>query len=393
MRSQPKVDIDKRIKVAVLDHSIGQGSAIGALLWGMVSGLVAKGYDITVYGGSWEGVEPAPVRMVRVPVIRRPLFLLFVSFHFASLARYWSHRLRGRDYDITIGIESNFLFPVVCYAHFCHTAYLRNEWDSVKTKGWLRLVRWLNHRLRALLEPWVYRKAQWIVVPSHGLKREIEREFPFTKGKLKVIPNFVEWQKMQVPVEFDRSTFRASLGYGDNDVVAVFVALGDFARKGLDHVFAALTKVSPDLKLLVVGGRAHELNGWRKRARAMGIDGRVKLVGLQKDIRPYLWVGDVFVFPSAKEIFPLAVLEAAAAGLPLVVTRLYGVEEFMRDREMGYVVERDPQAIASALMRFTVLPKEQQLQMGAKAREAVKSYTPEAFIDAWSNFLQSLIRS
>lgn len=393
MRSQTKGD--KSIKVAVFHHDVGQGTAIGALLERLVLGLVTKGFDITVYSGEGENLEPAGIHLIKIPVIKRPLVLLFTSFHLMSLVRYCWHRLRGKDYDIVIGVESNFLFPVVCYPHFCHKVYLRHEWSLVKTKteGWLRLLRWLYHKLQALLEPWVYRKAQCIVVPSQGLKQEIEREFPFTVGKVKVIPNFVEWQKMQAPVEFNRSTFRVSLGYKEDDIIAVFVALGNFERKGLDHVFTILPKMSTKMKLLVVGGRVHELYRWRRRASVMGIEAQVKFVGLQKDIRPYLWIADVFVFPSAKEVFPLAVVEAAAAGLPLVVTRLYGVEEFMRDGEMGYVVERNPEALASALNKFITLPREQRSKMGAAARDAVAAYTSEAFVDAWFDLLQSLVTS
>lgn len=391
MRSQTKGD--KSIKVAVFHHNVGQRTAIGALLERLVLGLVARGFDITVYSGRGENLEPAGIHLIKIPVIKRPLVLLFISFHLISLVRYCWHRLRGKDYDIVIGVESNFLFPVVCYPHFCHKVYLRHEWSLVKTKGWLRLLRWLNHKLRALLEPWVYRKAQCIVVPSQGLKQEIEREFPFTVGKVKVIPNFVEWQKMQAPVEFNRSTFRVSLGYKEDDIIAVFVALGDFERKGLDHVFAILPKMSTKMKLLVVGGRVHELDRWRRRASVMGIEAQVKFVGLQKDIRPYLWIADVFVFPSAKETFSLVVFEAAAAGLPLVVTRLYGVEEFMRDGKMGYVVERNPEALASALNKFITLPREQRSKMGAAARDAVAAYISEAFVDAWFDLLQSLVTS
>lgn len=391
MRSQTKGD--KSIKVAVFHHNVGQGTAIGALLERLVLGLVAKGFDITVYSGGGENLEPAGIHLIKIPVIKRPLVLLFISFHLISLVRYCWHRLRGKDYDIVIGVESNFLFPVVCYAHFCHKVYLRHEWSLVKTKGWLRLLRWLNHKLRALLEPWVYRKAQCIVVPSQGLKQEIEREFPFTVGKVKVIPNFVEWQKMQAPVEFNRSTFRVSLGYKEDDIIAVFVALGNFEHKGLDHVFAILPKMSTKMKLLVVGGRVQELDRWRRRASVMGIEAQVKFVGLQKDIRPYLWIADVFVFPSAKEVFPLAVVEAAAAGLPLVVTRLYGVEEFMRDGKMGYVVEQNPEALTSALNKFITLPKEQRSKMGAAARDAIAAYISEAFVDAWFDLLQSLVTS
>ena len=60
---------------------------------------------------------------------------------------------------------------------------------------------------------------------------------------------------------------------------------------------------------------------------------------MQSDVRPYLWSSDVFVFPSLYETFSLVTYEAAASGLPIVVSQLYGVEDLLRDGDNGFLIE------------------------------------------------------
>ncbi len=94
-------------------------------------------------------------------------------------------------------------------------------------------------------------------------------------------------------------------------------------------------------------------------------NGNVKFVRTQKDIRAYLWAADALTLPSHYEVFPLVALEAAAAGLPLLVTRLNGVEEFLRDGENGLLMQRDASGVLDCIARFAGMPVEARRSMGA----------------------------
>lgn len=73
---------------------------------------------------------------------------------------------------------------------------------------------------------------------------------------------------------------------------------------------------------------------------------------MQSEVRSYLWATDAYVFPSAYEIFSLAVLQAAA-GLPVLVSEhLYGAEEFIRDGDNGWVVSRTEEGVTEGLARL-----------------------------------------
>ncbi len=77
---------------------------------------------------------------------------------------------------------------------------------------------------------------------------------------------------------------------------------------------------------------------FRAIARRSGLAGRVEFIGAQLDPAPYYAAADAFVLPTAYETFSLASYEAAAAGLPLLVTRVNGVEDLLVDGETGWFI-------------------------------------------------------
>src|SRR6202012_3767851 len=94
------------------------------------------------------------------------------------------------------------------------------------------------------------------------------------------------------------------------------------------------------LKLLIVGGREERIRPYKDLSEKFAITDRVVFAGMQKDVRPFLWSSDAFTLPSSYEVFPLVALEAAAACLPLLVTPLNGVEEFLVNGENGILVQQ-----------------------------------------------------
>jgi glycosyltransferase involved in cell wall biosynthesis len=375
------------MRIAVFDYKVVPTNPIGSCHLRMLQGLCRE-HEFTVFAVEFENPCPERIRFVRVPVPTRPLALLFVAYHLAAPLAYLWYRLRtGAHFDLVQMVESNLSFGDVSYAHFCHLAYLRRHWRNAGAKGLRGWLRWLDHWLHALVEPWTYRRVRRIVVPSQGLKRELEETYPFTRGKITVIHNPVDVERMRPPADFDREAFRTEHGVKPGETVLVFVALGHFERKGLPLVLQALVALRDrPLRLWVVGGEPDLIRSWQKRAEEMGIGDKVHFWGMQRDVRPFLWGADVFVFPSTYETFSFVSFQAAAAGLPLVVTPLYGVEEFMRDGETGFVVERSVKGVAEGLRRFISLSPESRRRMGEHAREAVASYGVEPFVEAWRGF-------
>ncbi len=208
-------------------------------------------------------------------------------------------------------------------------------------------------------------------MPSKGLAKELSQTYPQIQDKIVTVPNPVDVNKFACPEAFDNRATREQLGLSVDDVVMVFIALGDFERKGLNLLLEALANLqNPNAKLLVVGGTQSVIEEYKQLQNKLGLSNRVVFAGFQTDVRPYLWASDSIVHPSAYETFCLVVFQAAAAGLPVVATRLYGVEEFLQDGVNGWLVEREVSALTQVLERV-LSDKAKLAEMGAVARNLV----------------------
>jgi glycosyltransferase involved in cell wall biosynthesis len=137
------------------------------------------------------------------------------------------------------------------------------------------------------------------------------------------------------------------------------------------------------LKLIVVGGESDLIARYGEKYQ---LRDRVKFVGMQSDVRPYLWSSDVFVFPSLYETFSLVTYEAAASGLPLVVSHLYGVEDLLVDGENGFLIETSVAGVTGGLERILSLTPAARTAMGQQARLAAAGCSEHNFVDAWRAF-------
>jgi glycosyltransferase involved in cell wall biosynthesis len=133
----------------------------------------------------------------------------------------------------------------------------------------------------------------------------------------------------------------------------------------------------------VVGGQPHLVRSYQTQVPRMGLSDNVRFVGQQDDVRPFLWTADIFALPSAYEAFPLVVLEAAAAGLPLLVTPLHGVEDVAEHGRNGLVVQRTVEAVADGLHQLTTLSANERRTMGEEARAAVRRFGTDRFLAGW----------
>ncbi|MBC8106519.1 MAG: glycosyltransferase family 4 protein [Anaerolineae bacterium] len=378
------------MRIAIFDYKVVRNNPIGSCHLRLLEGLSSE-HEFVVFANRFENPNPDRIKFIRVPVPTRPLALLFVAFHILAPIRYWIYRLSGgQKFDVIQSVESNCLLRMdIDYAHFCHRRFLKVHWPGLKSRGLRSVLRFWDHFLHSMLEPIVYRRARSVVVPSRGLQRELVDEFPNTAPKLSVLANPVRVDHMKRPADFDRSNVRRSLGLADDDVVLLFTALGHFERKGLPLLLEALASIkNPSLKLVVVGGESDLVRNYQTKITAMGLNGRVNFAGMQKDVRPYLWMADAFALPSAYEVFPLVVLEAAAAGVPIIVTPLNGVEEFCVDGVNGLVIERSAAGCRAGIERFAGMSADARAQLGRHAQQDVLKYSVEEFHANWRNIYE-----
>jgi len=382
------------MRIAIFDYAIIPTNPVGSLHLRMLEKLCEE-HEFVVFAVRFTNPAPERIGFVPVSVPMRPLALLYVLYQVVAPIVYLFHRLRGgRRFDLIQTVESNcWLKADIVYAHFCHRRFLRTHWRSVRPPGLRGFFRWLDHFLHSRLEPFVFRRARRIVVASTGLARELGEEYPHTRGKLQVLANAVNLEKFKRPADFSPAALRAECGFTDTDTVLVFVALGHFERKGLPLILEAMKQELPGyVKLLVVGGQSDLIKAYRRKVGDMGLSERVHFAGMQTDVRPYLWSADAFVLPSVYETFLLVALEAAAASLPLIVSRVHGVEEYLNDGTNGFLIECTTAGVAAGVRRFLALNSHERHQLGAQAQRDVARYGIEAFQTKWREVYREMER-
>jgi glycosyltransferase involved in cell wall biosynthesis len=91
-------------------------------------------------------------------------------------------------------------------------------------------------------------------------------------------------------------------------------------------------------------------------------------------------------------VFPLVCLQAAAAGLPLIVSPLNGVEEFLIDRQNGLLVGRSVEEIARAIRTLQALDPAERDAMARRAQNDVQQYSAVSFVASWNEFYRACER-
>jgi glycosyltransferase involved in cell wall biosynthesis len=153
----------------------------------------------------------------------------------------------------------------------------------------------------------------------------------------------------------------------------------------------ARVRTSAPLYLLLVGGGELE-NTVREQVAALGLESRVRFLGIRADVAEILNASDVFVLSSRWEGNPMSVMEAMASGLPVVSTAVGGVPELVRDGETGLLVpSEDAEALAQAIQALVDDPARRQA-MGAAARQhAVASFDIRHTVRGYEQLYEALL--
>ncbi|KQW28935.1 lipopolysaccharide biosynthesis protein [Rhizobium sp. Root274] len=173
------------------------------------------------------------------------------------------------------------------------------------------------------------------------------RKLGWTRG-VEVISNFTDTE-IVTPIERART--------GTPEGVPVVMSMGRFVRrKGFHTLIEAVSRLSPDVHLWLAGD-GEEADSLRGLAADLGMTGRVRFLGWQKDTRPYVAASDVFVMPSSHEPLGNVILEAWAQRKPVVSSRSEGPSWFMRDGENGLFAEiGNADSFAGAIRRVIEEP-------------------------------------
>lgn len=377
---------NEKIKLAYVTaigiHKHGGTQKCGAWLLEDLRGQV----DITLFTSRVEEFDTDGVSLQIVPTIYRPgLVRYFMFLTVSSLLLLLRKALGKDDFDIIHTTGADCLFANVITAHFCQAEWLRLVKEGLITfpRQTLRQkLIYLNYQAYyhaiSLMEKIIYNRknVKLIIAVSEGLKRNLVEHYGCSPESIVVIPNAVDERMLLSPEQ--KSAFRKEIrekhGLTEENIVLLFVAAGDWKRKGLLLLLKAMALLpQPEVKLLVVGGETN-LGFYKNAAVEEGIEQRVIFTGPSSEVRKYYAAADMFVFPSFYDTFGLVVLEAMAARLPMIGTKVSGTEVLIQDGYNGFFVKHDPQDIAGKI-KLLVEDEDLRRKMGENARRSASNYT------------------
>ncbi len=340
-------------------------------------GFLDRGHRVTLIAPAEAPIAPAAEGM-RIPVVRldirrkrlRPLLAL----------RRWLADHRGKiDIINTHSSTDSWLTVLAC-------ATLAEPPPVVRTRHVSTTIR------NRPTTRWLYARATaHIVTAGEALKRQLARDNGIPLGHITSIPTGIDLDRF---VPGDAVAARIRLGLPERPTLGIVATLRDW--KGHDDLFEALARdrnAWRDWNVVVVGDGPQRPNLDRHLA-ALEFTDRVKFVGQQDDVVPWLNALDLFVLPSwGEEGVPQAIMQAMACGIAVVSTTTGAITEAVDDRVTGIIVApHDVPALSAALATLRADPA-QRARLGAAGRaRALRDFGLARMLDGMEAVFQAVLR-
>jgi glycosyltransferase involved in cell wall biosynthesis len=188
-----------------------------------------------------------------------------------------------------------------------------------------------------------------------------------------------------------RSQVRHAHGLPESAVVFLFLGRLNRDKGVLDLAEAFAQLGDPDAWLLVVGPDEAGMQAEMQRRMGAAVE-RCRFVGYTEQPEDFMAAADVFCLPSYREGFGMVVIEAAAAGLPAIASRIYGVTDAVEEGITG--VLHTPGAADEIAQAMALLLNDAALRarMGDAARvRALRDFSQQAITRAWVDFYRALV--
>ncbi len=231
-------------------------------------------------------------------------------------------------------------------------------------------------------ELWLWPLAHHIITNSNIIKASLTNHFGLPEKKVTVIHNGV-----------DMSYFRHNMSdikHKPPIILSVARLAPDKDHPTLIRAFKLVAMDHPRAQLWLMGD-GPEAAGLHQLVAEYRLANKIRFIPGQDDIRPFLQQAAVFVLSSFYEALPNVILEAMAAGLPVVATQVGGVSELVIPGRTGWLVPpRDPSALAAALKHLLTDAATRQAFGLAGQHRAARNFSLRAMVAQHEKLLQEL---
>lgn len=221
-----------------------------------------------------------------------------------------------------------------------------------------------RRNLAVAVKRWALRRVTYFQATSRRIRDRLV-ENGFDQERVRIIPNAVDVGRFSV----DRQERASRQG----PLTGIYIGRLEHA-KGVDSLIAAWVQAIPagtPNKLMIIGdgSQRERLEGDVEQS---GRSGQIAFLGPQEDVQRFLRQADFSVLPSRYEGLSNALLEAMAARLPVLGTRVSGTEDFLDDEQCGWLVEADDvDALAGGLRRVVASGRAELQEKGEAAYQRV----------------------
>lgn len=345
----------------------------------IAAGMAERGHEVSVLASDL--LEH--VRFVRLPAdvprreIRRGV----------SVERHRAFNVPGRIYPVMPGFISalNRLRPDVIHAH-CWSYYPvdlaalrhRTHGTPVVIKPWFPL--------RKERPPFLRRRADELsaqvsaVIAASSFEADAITAAGLSPRRIEIIPPGID----PAPFQAARTDRFDEIGWSGNPVILFVGRLA--GGKGVDTLVDAMGRLAsrhPRLRAALVGPDYGAKTPALEQAKKLGIADRLRFFEPPPDLPAFYRSSTVFCLPTRYEAFGIVLIEAMAAGLPIVSTRVGAVPTVVDDGRTGLLVEKDaPAALAAALDRVLAEPGLAPRLAAAASVEVERKYRRDVTLDA-----------
>jgi UDP-glucose:(heptosyl)LPS alpha-1,3-glucosyltransferase len=316
-------------KIAVIIPKYGLVGGAEQFVSELTDRLVSStGYDFHVYANRWQN-SAAPVTFHQVPIIFFPKFLTTLSF-----AYFVQRRLKSNNYSLVHSHERIFAADIFTMHGIPH-------------RYWVRHIRCKQMSLYDLGTAWVEKNLVYegnckkFIAVSSLTKNIFLQEYKIDPGLVDVIHPGVDLNDYaQQGKDSVRHSMRRELGINTADPVILFASM-NFEIKGLDEILLSLAKLKAQNRKFkfIVAGKGN-IKKYTQLARKAQISTDVIFTGpvdKEKLIRLYL-ASDLYIMLSKFDTFGMVVLEAMAAGLPVIISSNVGAKDLVQEGKNGFIV-------------------------------------------------------
>jgi glycosyltransferase involved in cell wall biosynthesis len=363
----------------------------------LTAGLRERGYDTTLVAGTLARGEDSmafvadelDVEVVRIDELGReisPLRDLLATLRLARLIRrerpqiLHTHTAKAGTVGRVAALLAGRRKPPIV-VHTFHGHALRGYFGPVRSRFFRLLERWLAAQTTAL------------VAVSPQVRDDLVALGVAPRERFVVIRLGIELEERVASEQNGRAESRRYLGIPDGRFAVGWIGRMTGVKRTDDVLvaFKRLRDEGVDAVLCMVGD-GPDRKQLERRAKELGVIRETLFLGYQEDVAPYYAAFDALVLPSGNEGTPVSVIEALAAGRPVVATRVGGIPDVVRDGEDGFLVE--PGATDELAGRLAELARDPKLRerMGREGRSRVLSrYAVDRLVDDVDRLYRSLL--